>query len=101
MRCITLKKKKYATGSTRMARQLPDAENSRGSTQKFAYMGQNLHQIGTKSLIKLLIIEWDGASCVADASSTSNAVDVVIDLLGQVVIDDKAHTLNVCKEVGF
>lgn len=59
-------------------------------------MSQNLDQLRAKCLIILLVIEGDGAASVANASSSSDAVDIVINLLGQVVIDDQVYSLDVC-----
>lgn len=59
-------------------------------------MSQNLDQLRAKCLIILLVIEGDGTASVANASSTSNAVDIVINFLGQVIIDDQVNPLDVC-----
>lgn len=81
------------------------AEAAASTSRSFQEVGhrlvcllENPYQITGKSRILFCIIETGGFATIADTTSSSDAVHIVIDTLGQFVIYDVPHIWDICRD---
>ena len=59
------------------------------------YIRENLHQSSSQSKVAVFLEEGGGLSLVPDAAGTSDAMDVLLNVVREVVVDDMLHLRNV------
>jgi len=65
-----------------------------GRAEPTAHLPEELHELGDQSTV-LVVEKGGGHPCVASPARPSNAMDVVVDAIREVVLDDVCHIVDV------